>query len=213
MPRLGISRIPKAAGPVGDGNLNLPIKTAGPAQGGGQGVGDIGRADHDQVRATGQPVHQRKQLSDDTFLPLAHHLFTAWRAGVEFVQKDDAGPFARGFRENVAQVGFAFPIELVDDFRPADGEKVGFAFRSDGPRDEGLAAARRAVPQDPAGRVDAEPLEDLRVPQRPLDHFPDTLELGLQPAHVPVSHREPDGFFGPALSDDQFHRRCNEDRP
>jgi hypothetical protein len=55
-----------------------------------------------------------------------------------------------------------------------------------GPGDQRLAAAGRPVQEHALGRVDAEPLEHLRVPQGQLDDLPDPLDLAFQPADVLV---------------------------
>ena len=52
--------------------------------------------------------------------------------------------------------------------------------------DQRLAGAGRAVEQHALRRVDAQPLEELRVAQRQLDHLADAVELVRQPADVLV---------------------------
>ena len=51
------------------------------------------------------------------------------------------GALARGFVEDLAQVGLALAVELVDDLRPVDGEEAGFGLVGHGAGDQRLAAA------------------------------------------------------------------------
>ncbi len=83
-------------------------------------------------------------------------------------------------------MGFGRAVPLVDDLRAVDVDEVGAGLVGHGAGDEGLAAAGRPVQQHPFGRVDAQPLEDLRVAQRQLDHLADAADLAAQPADVLV---------------------------
>jgi len=58
----------------------------------------------------------------------------------------------------------------------------------DGLGDQGLPRARRAVQEDALRRVDAEPLEQLRVPHRQLDHLSDLFEFVVEAANILVGH-------------------------
>ena len=177
IPRLWISRISCAAVAVGDRDGDLAVETPGPPQGRIERVGEVGRRDHDHVAAAIQPVHQREQLRDHALLHVADHLLAPWRDGVDLVEEDDARRLSRRLLENLAQVRLALAVELVDDLRSVDREEVRLRLVGDGAGDQGLAAAGRAVQQDPLGRVDAQPLEDLRVAQRQLDDLADAVQL------------------------------------
>ena len=132
----------------------------------------------------GKPVHQRQQLGHHPLLHFAHHLLAARGNGIDFVQEDNAGRLAAGLFEDLPQMGFALAVKLVDDFRAADGKEIRLRLMRDGARDQRLAATRRAIQQHAFGRVDPQPLENFRVAQRQLDHFPDAKQMGLQPADV-----------------------------
>ena len=179
---------------VGNRDGDFAVEPAGPAQRRIQQVGQVGGGDDDQMLPLGQPVHKRQQLRHHALFHFADHVLAARRNGVDLVQKNDAGAFARGLLEDLAQMGLALAVELVDDLRAAHRIEIGLGFMGDGARDQRLAASRRAVQQDALGGVDPQPLEDLRIAQRQLDHLADALKLRLQPADVLVGH----GARGPS---------------
>ena len=86
--------------------------------------------------------------------------------------------------EEAAQSGFALAVELVDHLGPADRQKRDVGFVRDGSREERLAGARRTVQKHAFRRVDAQMLEELRTPQRKLDHLADATNLLAQPADI-----------------------------
>ena len=130
---------------VGDGDGDLAVEAARPAQGGVQRVGEVGRRQHDHVLPLGQPVHQGQQLGHHALLHVAHDPLAPRGDGVDLVEEDDARGAAGRLVEDLAQVGLALAVELVDDLRPVDGEEVGLGLVGHGPGDERLAAAGRPV--------------------------------------------------------------------
>src|SRR5208283_5058810 len=93
--------------------------------------------------------------------------------GVDLIQKYDAGAFARGLLEDLAQMSFALAIEPVDDLRAAHRIEIGLGLMGDGARDQRLPASRRTMQQYALGGVDPQLLKDLRIAQRQLDHLAD----------------------------------------
>ena len=73
--------------------------------------------------------------------------------------------------EQLAQPLLALAIGRAHDLGPGDVEEIGVAFIGDGAGEPGLAGAGRAVEQHALGRIDAEPLENLGIAQRQLDHL------------------------------------------
>src|SRR2546422_5409977 len=55
------------------------------------------------------------------------------------------------------------------------------------PREQSLSSARRPVKQDSFRSLDAQSLEQLRMPQRKLNHLPDLLDYRPQPADVLIT--------------------------
>jgi len=161
-----------------------------------QHVGQVGGCNHDQMLPFGQPVHQRQQLRHHPLFHFADHVLAAWRDGVDLIQKDDAGAFARGLLEDLAQMGLALAIELVDDLRAAHREEIGLSLMRNGARDQGLSASRRTMQQHALGGVDPQLLEDLRIAQWQLDHLADALQLRLQPSDVLVRGGARGHFLG-----------------
>ncbi len=83
---------------------------------------------------------------------------------------------------------FALPVKLAHDLRAADVDEICVRFVCDSFRHECFPCSGRAVEQDTFWWVDAELLEDLRVPQRQLDQLSYHPELSLQTADILVGH-------------------------
>ena len=77
---------------------------------------------------------------------------------------------------------------------PAMWKNCALALVGDGARQPGLAGAGRAVQQHALGRIDAEPLEQLGVAQRQLDHLAQRVDRVAHPAKVVI------GDVGAALA-------------
>ena len=170
---------------VGNGDRDLSVEAAGPAQGGVQGVGQVGGRQHDDVLPLRQAVHQRQQLRHDAFLHVADHAFPPRRDGIDLIEEDDAGRPLRRLLEEPPQVGLALAVELVDDLRPVDGKEGGLGFVGHRPGQQRLAAARRAVQEHALRRIDPQPLEKLRVLQRQLDDLPHALQRAASTRRCP----------------------------
>src|ERR1035437_719667 len=76
-------------------------------------------------------------------------------------------------------MGFAFPVKLMNDFGAADRKEIRLRLVSDGPGDERLAATWGAIKKHPFRRIDSQPLENFRVAQRKLNHFPYSEQMGF----------------------------------
>ncbi len=164
--------------------------------------------------AFGQPIHQGQQLRDHTLLHLADHVLAARRDGVDLIDKDDARTLARGLFEDLAQVGLALAIELVDDLRAANRKEISLGFMRDRACDQSLATSRRPMQQHPLGRVDTQLLENFRIAQRQFDHLADALQLRLQPSNVFIGSRARRYFLGLLrVADDQHRGGIDQHRP
>ena len=105
-----------------------------------------------EVLAPGEAIHQSQELGHHPFFHLPpYHLFPLGGDGINPIEKHDAGTFPGRLLENLAQMGFGFPIKLVDDLGPAHRKKVGLGGRGDGPGDEGLTTPGGAMQQYPIG--------------------------------------------------------------
>ena len=176
---------------VGDADHDLAIETAGPPERRVQRVGQVGGADHDDLSAPFDAVHQRQQLRDDPLLDFADGLLALRGDRVDLVDEDDARRAFLCLLEDLAELGFALAVELVDDLRPAQRQERGVGLAGHRAREQGLAAAGRPVQQDALGCVDPEAGEDFRVAQRQLDHLSHAVEGAAESADVFV--RQPAG--------------------
>jgi hypothetical protein len=77
-------------------------------------------------------------------------------------------------------------VELGHDLRAREGDEVGVHLVCHGLCYEGLTRARRPVEEHPLRRLDADPLEELGVPEGELDHLPDELELSPEAPDILV---------------------------
>ena len=108
---------------------------------------------------------------------------------------------------------------------PAIVEEFRRAFVGDGAREQGLAGAGRAVEQHALGRVDAEPLEQLGMAQRKLDHFAQRVDRVAHSAEIVIGDVGAalavlGGIFGKQLDgglavdvDDALGRRRHDHQP
>ena len=79
---------------------------------------------------------------------------------------------------------------------PGDVEEVGVALVGDGAGEPGLAGAGRAVEQHALGRIDAEPLEDLGIAQRQLDHLAQLVDGRADAAEIVIGDVGAAGLLG-----------------
>ncbi len=170
----------------GDPEGDLAVEPAGPPERRVHHVRHVGGPDDHDFPAFHQAVHEGQELGDDPFLDVSHHHGALGRQGVDLVQKDDAGGVPPGLFEDLTQLGFAFPVELVDDLGPVDMDEVGPHLVGDGPSDERLARAGWSGEQDAARWIDAEHSEELGELQGKLDHLSDQRHLPVEAADVLV---------------------------
>ena len=64
--------------------------------------------------------------------------------------------------------------------------KIDVSFRGHRPGDDSFPGAGRSVQEDPLGRLNAKPVENLGKSQGKLDHLPDALDLRAEAADVLV---------------------------
>ena len=108
-------------------------------------MGNIGGADHDDPSATLQPIHQGQELGDNALLNFSQDLLPLGSNGIELVNKDNARGATLSALEDIPQLGLTFTIELVDNLRAANGEKVGLGLVGHGPDKKGFPGPRRTV--------------------------------------------------------------------
>ncbi len=186
-PRVHVQDL-QAADLVRHADLYLPVEPSAPAQRGVDGVGPVGGGHDDYLAAGLQAVHQGQQLGHDPALDFARDLLPLRRDGVDLVDEYDRRRVVLGFLEDVAELLLRLAVVLGHDLRAADVDEVSVRLAGHGFGDHGLAGAGRAEEHDALGRLDAQLLEDLRVPQRQLDHLPDQPDLSLQAADVLVGY-------------------------
>ena len=113
---------------------------------------------------------------------------------IDLVDEDDRRRALRRLLEQFAQPPLALAIGRAHDLGPGDVEELGGAFVGDGARKQGLAGAGRAVEQHALGRIDAEPLEQLGMAQRKLDHLAQRIDRVAHAAEIVI------GDVGAALT-------------
>src|SRR5881409_3437057 len=178
-----------AATPVRDANLDLAVEAPGPAQRGVDRLVPVRRANHDDLAATREAVHQGEKLRDDAPFDLAGHLFPLRSNRVEFIDEQDARSVLLGLLELLAEALLALSVVLRHDLRALDRIEICAGFVGHRFCDERLAGAGRPVQEDPFRRIDPEALEQLRVLQREFDHLADLHQLLLESTDVLVRDR------------------------
>src|SRR2546428_1628499 len=109
-----------AATPVRDANLDLAVEPTGPAQRGVDRLVPVRRADHDDLAAAREAVHQGKKLRDNPPFDLAGHLFPLRGDRVEFIDEKDARSILLGLLELLAEALLALSVVLRHDLRALD---------------------------------------------------------------------------------------------
>src|SRR2546429_1331041 len=178
-----------AATPVRDADLGLAVEPTGPAQRGVDCLVPVRRADHDDLTATGEAVHEREELRDDAPFDLAGHLFPLRGDRVEFIDEQDARSVLLGLLELLAEALLALSVVLRHDFRALNRIEIRARFVRHRLRDERLAGAGGPVQEAPFRSFGPEAFQELRVFQRELDHLAELHQLLLESADVFVRDR------------------------
>ena len=215
-----------AARLVGHADDDLAVEAAGAAERLVDRFGPVGRGDDDGVLPRLDAVEQGQQLGDEALLGLAGDLAALGRDRIDLVDEDDRRRALRRLLENLAQPPLALAIGRAHDLGPGDVEELGGAFVGDGAREQGLAGAGRAVEQHALGRIDAEPLEQLGMAQRKLDHLAQRVDRVAHAAEIVIGdvgaalRRRVAGIFGQQLDrglavdvDDALGRGRDDDQP
>jgi hypothetical protein len=115
------------------------------------------------------------------------HLAALGRDRIELVDEDDRGRVGVRFLEHLAQPLFRFAIGAAHDLRTVDQEEAGVALVGDRACKPRLAGARRPMEQHALGRIDAQPLEQLGIAQRQLDHLAQLVDCSCHAADIVIS--------------------------
>ena len=99
-----------------------------------------------------------------------------------------------GLLKDSSEFSLRLAVKFAHDLRAADVGKVCLRLVGNSPGNESFPGARRPMEEHPFGRLDPQPLEDLRVSQRELDHLPDSLNLGTQAPNIFIGNL--DGLSG-----------------
>src|SRR5580704_12509574 len=78
-------------------------------------LGDVGRADDDDLAARDETIHQAQKLSHHPLLYLAYHFGAFGSHGVDLVDKENRRSMSGCFLEDLAKFGFALAVELPHD--------------------------------------------------------------------------------------------------
>ena len=167
-----------AAVDVGGVDHHLPVEAAGPQQGAIEDLRPVRGRENDHADVRLEAVHLDQQLVERllAFVVDRPHVDAALAAdGVDLVDEDDAGGVFLGLLEQVADAGGPDADEHLHELAAADREERHMGFAGDGPRQQGLARARRPDQQDALGDFGAERLVALGV----LEEVDDFLQLVL----------------------------------
>ncbi len=157
---------------VGHADDDLAVEPAGPAQRLIDRLGPVGRGDHHQIGARLHPVHQRQELRDQPLLRSARtHLTALGRDRVDLVDEDDRGRGLARFLENLAQPRLGFAIGGPHDLGAVDQEELRIRFIGDGAGQPASCPCPAAHGAAPLGGSTTQPLEQLGIAERQLDHL------------------------------------------
>src|SRR5882762_1082756 len=169
-------------------DFDFAIEAARSPQRGVKNLGNIGRANDDDLAARYETIHQAEELRHNALFDFADHFGALGSHGVDFVDKENRRGMARRFLEDLAELGLALPVKLPHDFGTIEVNEVNAAFGGYGARQQRLTRAWRAVQKHALWSEDSQPLEYARVLQRQLDDFAHARNFTLQAANIFVGY-------------------------
>ena len=220
---------------LGERHHDLAVEAAGAQQGRVEDVGAVGGRHHDDAGGDLEAVHLGQHLVEG-LLPLVVAAAEAGPAfatdGVDLVDEDDRLAHLAGRVEEVAYATGPDADEHLHEVGAGDRQEPDTGLAGHGPREEGLAGARRPDQQDALRHPGADLLEALGHAEE-VDDFVDLLLDALVAGDVgerrgglvgrvrlgtaaPDRHHVAHLALGPALhpdeeADDQHHRQHQAD--
>ena len=179
-----------AATYVGKAHHHAAIKTAGTEQGRIEHIGPVCGGHQDHAFVGFKTVHFDEQLVEGLLalvVPAAQARAAMAADGVDFVDEDDAGSVLLALFEQIAHAAGAHAHEHLHEVRTGDGKERHAGLAGDGPRQQGLARARRSDQEHAFRNASAQLLELLRLAQK-LDDFLQLLLGFLHARHVLKCH-------------------------
>ena len=144
---------------VGGLDGDLAVEAARAQERGVEDVGAVGRRDEDDVGLDVEAVHLHEQLVEGLLALVvapAQAGPTVPADGVDLVDEDDGRGVGLGLLEQVAHPGGADADEHLDEVGAGDRVERDARLAGDGPGEQGLAGAGRAVEQDALGDLGAD---------------------------------------------------------
>ena len=179
-----------AAPDIGQGHVDLSVKTPRAQQGCIKNIGTIGSRHHDHAHIGFEAIHLDQHLIE-CLLSLVVSTAQASAAltpnGINFVDKDDAGCILLGVVKHVAHARCADANKHFHKVRSADTEKGHLGFTRNPFGEQGFAGTRWANQQQAAGNAAAEFLELGRILQE-IDHLLDFLFGLVATSYIGESH-------------------------
>lgn len=124
---------------IGDSDIDFPIETAEPSEGGVKGVGSVGGCDDDHVSSCLETVHKGQQLRDNSPFDLTMHLFSVGSNRIDLVDEDNSGAVLLCLLEGLSQISLCLSCHLRHDFGSVDKEEEGSSLVGNSSGDQGLA--------------------------------------------------------------------------
>ena len=175
-----------AATDVGQGHINLTVKTAGAQQGGVQNVWTVGGSHHDHAQIGFKAIHLDQHLVEGLLalvVAAAQACATLAANRIDFVNENDARCVLFGVFEHVANTGCTHAHKHLDKIRTRNAEERYFGFTGDAFGQQGLTGSGRPHQQQAAGNATAQFLETLRVLQE-VNHLFDFFLGFVTTGHV-----------------------------
>ncbi len=168
---------------VGPRDLDDLVEAPGPEERRVHEVRAVRRPDHEDIVQFDQTVHLAQDLRDDVLVHAGgvHHPSDG-EEGLDLIEEHDARLLLVRLAEDLLDDPLALADPLRQHVRDADVEERHVVLRRDRLHEERLAAARRAVQQDAARRLEGDLGEELGLLVREDDDVLDALDRLRQPA-------------------------------
>lgn len=130
---------------VRDTNIDLPIKTTEPSEGGVERVRPVGGSNNNDVSSSLEAVHEGEQLRDHSSLHLTVHLLSVRSDRIDLVDEYNSRTIFFSLLESLSKVALGLSCHLRHDLRTIDEEEECTSFIRHCTGDQSFSRTRRTI--------------------------------------------------------------------
>ena len=163
-----------SCGSIGRRYVQNTLKSAAAQQSRVDHLWTVGCGNNDDTVEGFDTIHTGEKLIDNTIAyvaALATRCISHACNGLKLIKENDGWRGLLSLLENLSNTTLRFTDPLGNHFRALNGDEVGLRFVGDGLGEERLTSTRCPEQDNPSWWFDVEVLENLRLGERPLDRF------------------------------------------